>query len=111
MSVAPTWVMTKCLDAQVSGFTVGCSADPSGFNNFLYLNENTESRASSVTWQDTAPTSSVFSVGTSSTSNRSGNSMVAYCWHEVEGYSKISSFKGNGSTNGPMIYTASSHLG
>jgi len=104
LSVAPTWVMTKVLDAQVSGFTVGLSADPSGFNNFMYLNESTNSRASSTTWQDTAPTSSVFSVGSSSTSNKSGSSMVAYCWHEVDGFSKFSAYEGNGSSNGAFIY-------
>jgi hypothetical protein len=105
LSVAPNWVMIKVLDAQVSGFSVGCSADPSGFANFLYLNENTESRASAVTWNNTAPTSSVFSVGTSATTNYNTYKMLAYCWHEVDGFSKFSSYSGNGSTDGPMIYT------
>ena len=43
------------------------------------------------------------------TSNNGGNengiNYVAYCWHSVDGYSKIGSYTGNGSTDGPFIYT------
>jgi 3D (Asp-Asp-Asp) domain-containing protein len=34
-----------------------------------------------------------------------GKRMIAYCWHEVPGYSKFGSYTGNGSSNGPFIYT------
>jgi hypothetical protein len=106
LSSAPEWVMVKLLNqAAVSGFTVACTADPGGFNNYLYLNETTESRASSTTWQDTAPTSSVFSIGSSATVNLSTKNFVAYCWHSVDGFSKFGKFTGNGSADGPMIYT------
>ena len=106
LSSAPEWVMVKLLNqAAVSGFTVGCLADPGGFNNFLYLNESTLSRASSTTWNDTAPTSSVFSIGSSSTVNLSTKNFVAYCWHEVDGFSQFGKYVGNASTDGPFIYT------
>ena len=106
LSSAPEWVMVKLLNqAAVSGFTVACTADPGGFNNYLYLNETTESRASSSTWNDTAPTSSVFSVGSSATVNLSTKNFVAYCWHSVDGFSKFGSYTGNGSADGPFIYT------
>jgi len=106
LSSAPEWVMTKVLNVgSVSGFTVGCTADPSGFNNFLYLNETEVSRASSSTWNDTAPTSSVFSVGSSTTTNYSSQPMLAYCWHSVDGYSKFGKYTANNSTDGPFVYT------
>ena len=106
LSSAPEWVMAKVLNVgSVSGFTVGCTADPSGFNNFLYLNETEVSRASSSTWNDTAPTSSVFSVGSSSTTNYSSQAMLAYCWHSVDGYSKFGSYEGNASSDGRFVYT------
>ena len=35
----------------------------------------------------------------------SNESMVAYCWHSVPGYSKMGSYYGNGSTNGKFVYT------
>jgi hypothetical protein len=55
-------------------------------------------------WQDTNPTSTVFSIGTGSDVNFSGDNMIAYCFAEVEGYSKFGSYTGNGSTDGPFVY-------
>jgi len=56
-------------------------------------------------WNSTSPTDSVFSVSSYNGVNGSGNNMIAYCFHSVEGYSKVGSFLGNGSTDGPFIYT------
>jgi hypothetical protein len=47
----------------------------------------------------------VITFGTNSSSNSSGNSTVFYAFTEVEGFSKFTSFAGNGSSNGPFIYT------
>jgi hypothetical protein len=56
-------------------------------------------------WNSTLPTSSVFSVGTSGSVNGSGTNYIAYCFAEKKGFSKFGSYTGNGSTNGPMVYT------
>lgn len=56
-------------------------------------------------WNDTAPTSSVFSVGDSGAPNGNGDSHIAYCFAEVKGFSKFESYTGNGNSNGPFIYT------
>ena len=56
-------------------------------------------------WNNTDPTSSVFSIGTSSNMNHSGTDMIAYCFADVQGFSKIGSYKGNGDVNGPFAYT------
>ena len=56
-------------------------------------------------WNNTAPTSSVFSVGTSADINASGGTYVAYCFAEIAGFSKFGSYTGNGSADGPFIYT------
>jgi hypothetical protein len=58
-----------------------------------------------TTFNSTAPTSTVFSVGTSDNSNKLNDTMVAYCWSEVSGYSKFGSYTGNGSSTGPTITT------
>jgi hypothetical protein len=55
-------------------------------------------------WNNTAPTSSVFTVGTNSATNYQNDNFVAYCFAEVEGYSKFGSYTGNGSTDGPFVY-------
>jgi hypothetical protein len=56
-------------------------------------------------WNDTTPTSSVFSLGNSADTNGSGNSMVAYCFAPIAGYSAFGTYTGNGSTDGTFIYT------
>jgi len=105
LSQAPEWIMVKILDvASVAGFTVSTTADPNGFNNFLYLNETEVSRAYN-NWQNTAPTNSVFTVTTAGTANQNGQKMLAYCWHSVDGFSKFGRYTGNGSADGPFIYT------
>ena len=56
-------------------------------------------------WNNTAPTSSVFSIGTRSENNASGDTFIAYCFAEKKGYSKFGSYTGNGNANGTFIYT------
>jgi len=58
----------------------------------------------SSTFNDTAPTSSVFSIGSDSRANGSGNSMIAYCFAEKKGFSKAFSYTGNGSADGSFCY-------
>ena len=53
---------------------------------------------------NTAPTSSVFSVGTDTNANESGSGHIAYCFAEKKGYSKFGSYTGNGNADGPFIY-------
>ena len=55
-------------------------------------------------WNNTAPTSSVFTVGTDSQVNGNTHEMVAYLWSEVAGFSKFGSYTGNGSTDGPVVF-------
>ena len=52
---------------------------------------------------NTAPSSSVFTIGDASELNSSGNSIIAYCFHSVDGYSKVGSYTGNGSTTGTTV--------
>jgi hypothetical protein len=77
------------------------SSDPK--TDHLHLNL-TEAVDDYPFWNDTAPTSTFFSIGAYSAVNRDGDSIIAYCWHSVEGYSKFGSYTGNGSTDGPFVY-------
>jgi len=71
----------------------------------LNTNDATVTSADGVVIRGSEFTSSVISVGENATCNGNGNDMVAYCFHSVEGFSKFSSFVGNGSTDGPFVYT------
>ena len=55
-------------------------------------------------WNNTEPTSSVISLGISGGTNNT-NKTIAYCWAEIEGFSKFGSYVGNGSADGPFVYT------
>jgi hypothetical protein len=55
-------------------------------------------------WNDTAPTSTVFSIGTDSSVNQNTKTFVAYCFAAVAGYSAFGSYTGNGSADGPFVY-------
>ena len=59
---------------------------------------------SGTEWNSTAPTSSVFTLGTNDIINKNGETFVAYLWSEVEGYCKISQFEGNGAADGTFVY-------
>jgi hypothetical protein len=60
---------------------------------------------SSTRWNDTAPSSTLITLGTSSGVNGSTNTYVAYAFAPVAGYSAFGSYTGNGSTDGPFVYT------
>jgi len=86
---------------------VGWQAWHNAFNGdeLIKLDSNSAKSTSSTRWNSTIPTSSVFSVGTSNGTNGSSDDMIAYCFAEKKGYSKFGSYTGNGSTDGPFIYT------
>jgi len=71
----------------------------------MILNDSSARDNDNTAWNDTAPTSSVFSVGTSANTNGSGNTFIAYCFAEKKGFSKFGSYTGNGSTDGTFCFT------
>ena len=71
----------------------------------LRLNTNDSKVDEAPIWNDTAPTSSVFSLGSSGAPNGSGDNTIAYCFADVQGYSKFGSYTGNGNADGPFVYT------
>ena len=70
-----------------------------------YLNLNTTiAQTLAGAWNSTAPTSGAFSVGGGSVNNTTSHTYVAYCFSEIAGYSKMGSYIGNGSNDGPFVY-------
>jgi len=55
-------------------------------------------------WNDTSPTSSVFTLGNHANHNANDNGAIAYCFAEKQGYSKMGSYVGNGNANGTFVY-------
>jgi hypothetical protein len=77
-----------------------------GGTKTFYLSNTDAIGTTSSPWNDTTPTSSVFSVGGGAYTNGDGNSIIGYLWTEKQGYSKFGSYTGNGSgTDGIFVYT------
>jgi hypothetical protein len=72
--------------------------------DYLLLSSNAATADLNTYWNDTAPTSSVFSLGTINTVNANGEDYVAYLFAEVDGFSKFGSYIGNASVDGPFIW-------
>ena len=73
-----------------------------GNTQAIYLNLTNAATTSSTFWNNTSPTSSVFTVGANLYNS---SDMVAYCWTPIAGYSAFGSYTGNGSATGPFVYT------
>ena len=102
LGVAPDFIIIKSR-TETRSWVVGNSK--SGWTKWLALESTDAESTSSSIWNDTAPTSSVFSIGTSAALNGSGQNFVAYCFAEKTGYSKIGSYVGNSEVNGTFVYT------
>ena len=76
-----------------------------GATHHLRLNTNVAKVDEAEVWNDTEPTSTVFSVGSSGAPNGDGDAHIAYCFAEIPGYSKFESYIGNNNADGPFIYT------
>ena len=76
-----------------------------GATHHLRLNTTDAKIDEAEVWNDTEPTSTVFSVGSSGAPNGDGNAHIAYCFAEKQGYSKFGSYTGNGNADGPFVYT------
>jgi len=102
LGVAPSMIIGKARNSALAWRVYHTSI---GAANFLALN-TTDASASGATWNSTTPTSTVFTVGGGSNMNvDSSTTYVAYCFAEVAGYSKFGSYTGNGSADGPFVFT------
>ena len=97
LSAAPELILNKGLDS-TADWQVYSSVTGNG--NKLALNTNAAS-SSTTRFDSTSPTSSVFTLRDVGL----GTGQIAYCFHSVDGFSKIGSYTGNGNANGPIIET------
>ena len=103
IGVAPSMIMIK--ERATATWSWGVYHASVGNTAGLYLNLTNAANTTSVFWNNTSPTSSVFSVGNWGGVNGNTSTYVAYCFAAVAGYSAFGSYTGNGSTDGPFVYT------
>jgi|LULO01.1.fsa_nt_gb hypothetical protein len=108
LGVTPQMIIVKKRDTSGTDWiTFGSVLGGTVGSEFIKLNfVNAKTTGLNTSWfNQTAPTSSVFTVGTQSDLNGSSATYIAYCFVEKKGYSKIGSFIGNGDNDGPFVYT------
>jgi hypothetical protein len=100
----PEWLVTKSRDSSLNW-------------SFLQINDMTTDKvmalqatnaqfSSAGSFIESDFTATTFGVGTETPTNKSGDDFICYCFHSVEGYSKVGSYEGNSSsTDGPFVYT------
>ena len=102
LGVAPSWVIVKNRDSGTQPWRVYHSS--LGATKALRFDIDTVQETDTAYWNNTAPSGTVITLGNDNSTNANGDKYIAYCFAEVEGYSKISEFTGNGSTDGSFVY-------
>jgi len=103
LSVAPSFLVVKNRDTAGEQWVVYHKT--LGGTQYLKLSDTSAVGASVIVWNNTDPTSSVITLGNWSAVNQSTKSHVCYAFSPVEGYSAFGSYTGNGSADGPFVYT------
>jgi hypothetical protein len=107
LGVAPSMIIVKKRNA----IERWCVYHISTSNAYLYLNESNASETANAQLRFgnnssvVQPTSTLFTIGNSNDVNGTSGTYVAYCWTPIAGYSQFGSYTGNGSADGPFIYT------
>ena len=106
LGVKPDAIIVKRRANAVSNWLVyhqGAASDPE--TDYLTLETSNALADNAGPWNDTAPTSSVFTIGATAWTNTSGGTYVAYCFAEVDGYSKFGKYQGRANANGMFVFT------
>ena len=105
LGAVPEWMLIK--GREHSGGWINyhhkVASDPE--TDILELQSTAATYDNSTYWNDTAPTSSVFTVNTSNDTNKDGDGLIGYIFSGIKGYSKFGKYTGTGTNDGPFIYT------
>ena len=106
LSFEPEMLIVKRTDGGTGGWYVYHHKSDASIpqNKYFELQGTGAVADASWPWNDTSPTSSVFSVGSDINISGNGNTFIAYCFHSVEGFSKAFSYTGNGSADGVFVH-------
>lgn len=102
LDVAPEIIICKSRDS-TQPWVIGSKAD-NNWGNYLHF-DSTGGGTLNLVWQNTAPTSQVFTVGATGGVNANGEDFIAYCFAPSPGFSAMGKYKGNGNANGNFVYT------
>jgi hypothetical protein len=103
LGVAPSMVIVKQRNTAQSWCVWHTSI---GSANVLFLNSTSASTSYPTLFNSMSTlNSTVFSIGTDIGTNQNTGTYVAYCFAQIAGYSAFGSYTGNGSADGPFVFT------
>ena len=102
LGAVPELIISKCIDTTQEW---GVYHKDVGNDDYLHLNENAVEQDNNAYWNDTTPTSSVLSVGNSGPTNDNGDTMIAYVFTPIQGFSKFGTYTGNVVNPGTFVHT------
>jgi hypothetical protein len=105
LGVAPDMVIAKQRSSSGEDWIIYNRNLPSASYTLSLNSTAGQDSTNFTTWNGTAPSSTLITLGSSDRANASGVTYVAYCFDAVAGYSAFGSYTGNGSTDGPFVYT------
>ena len=103
LGVAPAVIIFKNRDSSVKWVVYHHKNTSAPETDHLQLNSNAATSDDDSILNDTAPSSTLITMKTSSAVNSNSVKYVAYCFSEIKGYSKFGSYTGNSSTDGPFL--------
>ena len=101
LSAAPHFILQKCRNATNNWDSYHIGVGPTKRTK---LNTNDSSETHGGVWNDTAPTSTVFSQKGNGSWYAIGDSIITYCWRPIAGYSHFGYYSGNADSDGPRLY-------
>ena len=105
LGAVPTFMIVKNRDEAVDWAVYHQEMSTDGNDSYLEINTSDAAATAGTVWNDTTPTSTVFTVGSNNKTNKDGVKYIAYCFTSIKGYSKFGDYQGNGNDNGPFVFT------
>ena len=101
----PEWIIIKRRDASDNWMVYHHEIDASSPEDYYFeLNATGQRVNSTIMLNDTAPTSTLITLGSDNSVNGNTATYIMYSWTGIPGYSKFGSYEGNGNTNGPYAH-------
>ena len=105
LGVAPAVIIFKNRDSNVKWVVYHHKNTSTPETDHLVLNTTAATSDDDSILNDTAPSSTLITMKTSSAVNSNSVKYIAYCFSEIKGYSKFGSYTGNGNADGTFLYT------
>ena len=105
LSTAPKMIIVKSPSIADDGWYVWNTAYSTSNNKYQRMEQAGGLGTGSTFWNDTAPTTSTISVGTSTGVNQNGQTYICYAFADVKGFSQIGGYTGNANADGTFVYT------